>query len=145
MTPTSTIVLIRPFLILFSANALLLIFSGLRRSHSILKPCCLSHSDCQVGAFSVVRPSENWENWFLAKVPDSMPSLQRLACFTCLNGLIFLIFCSKQELCTLLPNPLLSSAQRTHHSMLDALSAGLVVPLDVVLEVVRAFELPLAR
>ena len=47
------------------------------------------------------------------------------------NGLIFLIFCSKQDLSTLLPNPLLSSAQRTHHSVFD--------------EVVRAFELHLAR
>ena len=47
----------------------------------------------------------------------------------------------------LLPNPLFSSAQRTHHSLLDALSTGLVVvvPLDVVNEVVRAFALPLAR
>ena len=45
----------------------------------------------------------------------------------------------------LLRNPLLSSAQHTHHSVLDALSAGLVVPLDVVYEVVRAFESPLAR
>ena len=44
----------------------------------------------------------------------------------------------------MLPNPLLSSAQRTHHSVLDALSGGLVVPLHVVHEVVRAFELPLA-
>ena len=44
----------------------------------------------------------------------------------------------------MLPNPLLPSAQRTHHSVLDALSAGLVVPLDVFHEVVRAFELPLA-
>ena len=45
----------------------------------------------------------------------------------------------------LLPNPLFSSAQRMHRSVLDTLSAGLVVPLDVVNEVVRAFALPLAR
>ena len=38
MTPTLTTVLIRPFLNLFSANALLAMFSGLRRSHSILHP-----------------------------------------------------------------------------------------------------------
>ena len=31
---------------------------------------------------------------------------------------------------TLLPNPLLSSTQYTHHSMLDALGAVLVIPLD---------------
>ena len=46
---------------------------------------------------------------------------------------------------TLLPDPLLSSTQRTHHSVLDALSAGLVVSHNVVHEVVRTFELPLAR
>ena len=40
---------------------------------------------------------------------------------------LFLIFCSKQELSMLLPNPLLSSARPTHHSVLDALSAGLVL------------------
>ena len=38
MTPTLTTVLIRPFLNLFSTNALLLMFSGLCRSHSILHP-----------------------------------------------------------------------------------------------------------
>ena len=51
-----------------------------------------------LGIFSAVRPSENW---FLAKVPDSMPSLHGKACFTCLNWLMFLIFSSKQELSTL--------------------------------------------
>ena len=86
-----------------------------------VKPLVLSHTYCQVRAwdFSVVRASENWENWFLAKVPNSMPSLHRKVCFKCLNWLIILIFCSKQELSTLVPNPLLSSAQRTHHSWLS--------------------------
>ena len=56
-----------------------------------------------------------------------------------------LIFCSKQDLSTLLPNPLLSSAQRTHNSVLDALSAGLVIPLDVVHETLGIFELPFAQ
>ena len=55
------------------------------------------------------------------------------------------IFCSKHELSALLPNPLLSPAHRAHHSVLDALSAGLVVPQDVVHEVVRAFESPITR
>ena len=62
-----------------------------------------------------------------------------------MSKLIFLIFFSSQELSMLLPNPLLSSAQRTHHSVLDALSAGLVVPLYVVHEVVCSFALLLAR
>ena len=42
MTPTLTTVLIRPFLNLFCTNALLLMFSGLCRSHSILHPQCVS-------------------------------------------------------------------------------------------------------
>ena len=42
MTPTLTTVLIRPFLNLFSANALQLMFSGLCRSHSILLNVCLT-------------------------------------------------------------------------------------------------------
>ena len=46
---------------------------------------------------------------------------------------------------TLLPNPLLSSTQCTHHSMLDALGAVLVIPLDVVHEILGTFELPFAR
>ena len=37
-----TTVLIRPFLNLFCTNALLLMFSGLCRSHSILHPQCVS-------------------------------------------------------------------------------------------------------
>ena len=47
-----------------------------------VKPRVLSHADCQVGGFSAVRtlPSK-WENWFLAKVPDSMPSTHRKARF----------------------------------------------------------------
>ena len=57
-----------------------------------MNPRGLSHADCQVGGFSAVRtlPSK-WENWFLAKVPDSMPSLHGKACFTCLSCLIFFI------------------------------------------------------
>ena len=42
MTPTLTTVLIRPFLNLFCTNTLLLMFSGLCRSHSILHPQCVS-------------------------------------------------------------------------------------------------------
>ena len=42
MTSTLTTVLIRPFLNLFCTNALLLMFSGLCRSHSILHPQCVS-------------------------------------------------------------------------------------------------------
>ena len=97
-----------------------------RQRLQTVKPRVLSHTYCQVRAwdFSVVRASENWENWFLAKVPNSMPSLHRKVCFKCLNWLIILIFCSKQELSTLVPNPLLSSAQGTHHSVLNELSAG---------------------
>ena len=101
MTPTLTTVLIRPFLNLF-LQTLLLMFSGLRRPHtqcSILNKC-----DCEFLAFrlwsleasftliarsgldifSVIRilPSK-WKNWFLAKVPDSMPFLHRKAYFTC--------------------------------------------------------------
>ena len=44
-----------------------------------------------------------------------------------------------------LPNPLLSSTQGTHHSVLDALGAGLVLPLDVVHELLGTFELPFAQ
>ena len=140
------IVLIRPFLKVFFANVLLLMFSRLRWFHLILHPqrVWLQLTDFRqwtivasltliarsgLGIFSAVRPSENWENWFLAKVPDSIPSLHGKTCFTCMNCLIFLTFCIKQELSTLLPNPLLSSAQRTYHSVLDAPSAGLVEPL----------------
>ena len=136
MTPTSTNVLIRPFLNLFFATDVLRTTSNPLNSTpstsvtatkrlQTVKPRGLSHADCQVGAwdFSVVRASENWENWFLAKVPNSMPSLHRKVCFKCLNWLIILIYCSKKELSTLVPNPLLSSAQRTHHSVLGALGA----------------------
>ena len=33
----------------------------------------------------------------------------------------------------------------THHSALDAFGAGLVIPLDVVHEILGTFELPFAR
>ena len=35
--------------------------------------------------------------------------------------------------------------QCTHHSALDALSAGLVIPFDVVYEILGTFELPFAQ
>ena len=46
---------------------------------------------------------------------------------------------------TLLLNPLLSSTQGTQHSVLDALGAGLVIPLDVVHEILGTFKFPFAR
>ena len=77
--------------------------------HQTVKPRGLSYADCQVGLgiFSVVRASKNWENWFFAKVPNSMPPLHRKVYLTtCLN---WLIFCSKQELSTLLSSRLHSA------------------------------------
>ena len=106
------------------ANVLLPMFSGLRPSHSILYPqrVWLRLTDIRL--------------WTLVAYADC-----QIGAWDFFSGQIS---CSKQELSALLPDPLLSSAQRTHHSVLDALSAGLVVPLHVVHEVVCAFEWPLA-
>ena len=89
--------------------------------------------------------SDDQKTGSLRRFPTACPPCTEKVCFTCLNWLIFLLFCSKQELSMLLPNPLLSSAQRTHHSVLDTLSAGLVIPLDVVHEILGTFELPFER
>ena len=64
-------------------------------------------------------------------------------------GLTILIFFAAHVLelriVSWLPNPLLSSTQGTRHSVLDTLGAVLVIPLDVVHEILSTFGLPFAR
>ena len=126
MTPTLTTVLIRPFLICFCKRAA----ADVLRTTSIPLNSAPSTSVTATDRLETMNPR------------GLSDADNQVGAWDFFSGQIF---CSKQELSALLPNPLLLSAQHTHHSVLDALSAGLVVPLDVVHEVVGAFEVPLAQ
>ena len=109
-------------------------------------PRGLSHADCQVGAWDFF--SGQTVRRLGKLVPCKVSRQHALPAgkgVFCMSKLIDIFEIQSRVKYVELPNPLLSSAQRTHHSVLDTLSAGLVVPLDVVHEVVRAFELPLSQ